>query len=696
MNIGFLSYMAGALAYLVLTILFLTGWRGRWQGTLLILASGLTALWAAALAVQSVYHLLYSSVIWTFEIFRTALWLVFLCKLLSGAGRAQTGSIWPIPYAVYGLSGLLVLLVWCLPFLEDSLPQIVSLNLQIFGHVLLALLGLILIEQLYRNTRPEERWAIKFLCFALGGMFAYDFYLYSDALLFRRINPDIWAARGAVATLLTPLIAVSAARNPNWSLDIFVSRGIVFHSVTLLGAGFYLLFMATAGYYIKIYGGEWGVVAQIVFLVGAFLVLALLLFSGQIRARIRVFLSKHFFNYAYDYRQEWLRIIATLSETHSDMPLAERVVQAIGQLVESPSGILWALDGHGHYAWRASFGKPEIEISRIDANDALVRFIEESAWVINLNEMISTPELYTGLGKPRWLEGYGNAWLFVPLFQGKHLYGLLLLTQPRTPIEWNWEVIDLLKTAGRQAASYLALEDAALKLTEARQFEGFNRLSAFLIHDLKNLIAQLSLIVRNAERHQDNPEFMEDAIRTIDHAVGKMNRLMAQLKNAGDVREKELLELCPLLAEIIAARSKQLPKPRFECTVKKAKVFAERDRLASAFEHVIQNAQEAAGKTGHVSVKLQADGNHALVNIEDDGQGMNTEFIRHRLFKPFETTKGLAGMGIGAYESREYARSLGGELRVWSEPGKGTLFQFVIPLGIQPAKEEQESVEVVA
>jgi putative PEP-CTERM system histidine kinase len=686
MTVGAASYLAGFFAYLFLSALLLVSWRGNLIGRSLILASAVTMTWCAILALQEIYHFFPVALVWSVEIVRTYVWLLFLGKLFNPLEKPGTG---PSPTVARSINrsvhlavGIQTVYVWISPMLEESFPDVFRPAFQFCGHVLLALIGLVLVEQYFRNIRTDLRWRVKFLCFALGGMFAYDFYLYSDALLFQRINAELWVARGAVSALLPPLFIVSAARNPQWSVDVFVSRQVVFHSATLLGSGVYLLLMATAGYYIKTYGGEWGAIAQIVFLVGAFLLLALLLFSGQMRARIRVFVNKNFFNYAYDYREEWLRIITTLSDTGSGLSLEERVIVALGQAVESPSGVLWVRASNDHFVWRASFGEPKLDVPLIDRSDVVIRYMEDKAWIVNLAEMLAMPEAYDGLSWPVWLESASDAWLLVPLFQRKQqMLGLMLLTRPRTPIHWNWEVRDLLKTSGRLAASYLALEDAGRALAEARQFEGFNRLSAFIIHDLKNLIAQLSLVVRNAERHHNNPEFMRDAIKTVDHAVGKMSRLMSQLKNSGSVQSERVIDLGELVREVLESRKVQAPVPTCDMFRQRILVRANRDRLASSFEHIIQNAQDAAGKNGRVRVRMRLDKNgHAEVEIEDNGQGMDEEFIRTRLFKPFETTKGVTGMGIGAYESREYIRSLGGDLRVKSEPGKRTLFCFSIPV----------------
>jgi len=684
MDIGFYSYLTAALTYLLLSVLLFTGWRGGAQGKSLIFATLVTAVWAGIIGLESRFVFISPAIVRTLEVIHSFVWLIFLSQVLKVSVDPTESKLSLFftyqTHVIYGLFCCSLFFVWGFPFILPPLSLIDLPDPQIFTQLLAAVLGLVIIEQLYRNTRPEQRWHIKFLCFALGCTFTYDFYLFSDTLLFKRVSSEIWAARGIVVALLTPLIAIASIRNPSWSVDIAVSRGIVFHSATLLVTGCYLLVMAVAGYYIKIYGGQWGTVVQIIFVTFGFLFLVLLLFSGQARAKLRVFLNKHFFNYSYDYRNEWLRMISRLSDVSDNVPLVERVILTISDLVESPSGLLWIAGENGDYELRGSYGNPDIHIDHVFNHDPIVEYMKNQQWVLNLNEIETLPELYSGLQKPGWLQGHKNAWLLVPLFHGDILLGIVLLTQPRTPIDWNWEVIDLLKTAGRQAASYLALEEAAKQLAEARQFEGFNRLSAFVIHDLKNLIAQLSLVVCNAEKHANNLEFMNDTVKTVDHAVGKMNRLMSQLRNAGSGGSKKEINLDQLLIEVTNSRSNQQPNPIYTRNTKKITVKADHDRLSSTFEHILQNAQEATGKNGEVSVTLQTRENSAIVLIKDNGCGMDEEFIRNRLFKPFDTTKGLTGMGIGAYESREYLLSLGGDLNVQSQPASGTLFKCIIPL----------------
>jgi putative PEP-CTERM system histidine kinase len=283
---------------------------------------------------------------------------------------------------------------------------------------------------------------------------------------------------------------------------------------------------------------------------------------------------------------------------------------------------------------------------------------------------------------PDWLEENPDYWLLVPLIQEESMIGFVILQQPRAPQALNWENRDLLKTAGMQTASYLALYQAADALADARQFEGFNRLSAFVIHDLKNLIAQLSLVAKNAARHKHNPDFVDDAIRTIENSVGKMNRLMAQLQtaDASGRHDNKPLDLVQELRAVVDSRVNASPSPTFETGVDHAMVLAQEDRLGAVFGHVLQNALDATPPNGTVGVLLRVAGDHAIVEIRDTGTGMDAEFVQNRLFRPFDSTKGLTGMGIGAYECREVVQAAGGQVVVNSHPGQGTVFRIMLPL----------------
>ena len=201
------------------------------------------------------------------------------------------------------------------------------------------------------------------------------------------------------------------------------------------------------------------------------------------------------------------------------------------------------------------------------------------------------------------------------------------------------------------------------------------------MHDLSNLLAQQSLVVENAERFGHNPEFIDDAIGTISHSVTRMRRLMEQLSSVSKPPTKRRVNLCSTIDNAVERTAARQPVPVLTSCDLDIHVQADSERLSMVFEHLLRNAQEATPPDGEVRIAASASNGVARISITDTGSGMTREFIRTRLFTPFDSTKGSQGMGIGVYQAREYARSLGGQLEVTSEPDSGTEFVLHLPLG---------------
>ena len=697
-NMSLVSYSLAAVLFVILSLLLLTSWRGRLQGALLASATVMTAIWAFVAVFQALGYAASYLFILLVEVLRDGLWFAFLLRLLmtvSGAEKIPAR----LRAAITGIAVIILLMLLLFVYSlssPDTFPGFMGVDIRMLGFVMLSLVGLVLVEQLWRNTPLDKRWSIKFLCLGVGGLFAYDFILYSDALLYRHIDTALWNARGIINAMVVPLIAISAARNPHWSLDVFVSRHIVLHTTTLLGAGLYLLVIAAGGYYIRYYGGEWVNVAQVVFYSGAAAILLMLLLSGRLRAHIRVLVNKHFFNYKYDYREEWLKFTQALSDGEPDQRLRGRVISAIADMVDSPGGVLWLQQKNGRYEPAEHLALSELKPESIGTDSPLISFLVEHKWVIDIDEYRQNPEKYQGLELPAWLVDEPSAGFVIPLMQHDRLCGIVLLARPNVARVFNWEDSDLLKTAGRQAASHLILLEATQALVNAQQFEAFNRLSAFVIHDLKNIVSQLSLLVSNAEKHKHKPEFIEDMVATVGNSVDKMNRLLGQLR-LGSVNpvSHEVADLGKILDEVVFVKSARQPVPVLERTNGRITVKADKDRLSAVLGHIIQNAQDASRPEGQINIRLHNNATQAIIEVEDAGCGMDDQFIRERLFKPFDTTKGSVGMGIGAYESREFVRELGGDLEVMSQPGRGSLFRFLLPLHSDQGASDSMGVAVI-
>ena len=679
-NIAASSYLLAALGFLVLGLPVLSGWRGRAQRITLPLACLASALWAGVLAWEASHGVLWSPLSGLLEVVRNGAWALFLVAL-HGHWRNKDGRLRrSLVLAAACYLSLLVLLGLALAGRATGILAAFGQLPMLAAFVGLSVYGMLLVEQVYRNKTIEERWAIKFVCLGIGGMFAYDFYMYSNTMLFREANPDLWTARGVINALTVPLVAASLARRGSWTTSFAVSRRVMFHSAALFGSAIYLLAMGTVGYYLRYVGGRWGTVMQTGFLFGAVCLLGVILFSGTARSWLKVSISKHFYRYNYDYREEWMRFTRTLSERGPG--LGDRVIQALATLVESPGGVLWqSSEGDravARFMPRAHWQAPDAAMTE-PVHSPFCQFLESTQWVIDLDEYADSPDKYEGLAVPDWIMDMPRRWLVVPLILQGKLFGFVMLQRARSPLKLNWEIFDLLEIAGSQAASHLAQEDAANALMVARQFESFNRMSTFVVHDLKNLVAQLSLMNANAEKHKDNPEFQQDMLETLNHSVQKMKLLLQKLSRTENADHKLPLAVDQVVRGAVALKSAFEPHPQLVVEAAGLKVVADRERLERVVGHLIQNAIEATPRDGHVMIRVGRRADDAVeVEISDTGEGMTEEFIRERLFKPFDSTKS-AGMGIGVFESREYITELGGVLEVSSRPKRGTTFKVVLP-----------------
>jgi len=681
--LAYWSYGIAGLAFLAFAChLLRTGyWRvpGNSAGTALLAAVvgcsawgwlNLAGLWAASAGLLTLATLLDAA--------RYGCWYTFLLMLFwPAAGRAVPRSV----AGLTGVAGLLVLLALTAHVLTfvDSALQHWATPWALFGSMALPLFGLVLVEQLFRNVPADSRWNAKPLCLGLAGMFLFDLYLYSEAVLFSRINADAFSIRGAVHALVIPLLLLSTTRRRDWLSRLRVSQRAAFHSATLLISGIYLLFISAIGYYVSFFGGEWGSALQLALIFLGVIVLLVIALSGAVRAKLRVFLGKHFFRYRYDYREEWLRFTQTLSTQTSPQELGQQVIRGLADMLESPAGGLWMKSGQQEvFRQTARWNFPACTEPE-EPSAPLAEFLRQRGWVIDLQEYRAAPGHYAPLQVPEWLLAVPHAWLVVPLRVGVDLIAFVVLSSARTKTDVNWEVNDLLKTAGSQAASYLAQMSATEALLEVRKFDSFNRMSAFVVHDLKNIVTQLSLMMKNARRLHANPEFQQDMLMTVDNALERMRQLMLQLREGATPPGKPFgVELAPLVERIesvAAGRGRRLEVNLVERVVARG----HEQRLERVIGHVVQNAFDATEPGGRVWLHLDRHGSQARIEVGDTGQGMSEEFIRDRLFKPFQTTK-QAGMGIGAYESFQYVQELGGNISVQSEANKGTRVTLLLPL----------------
>ena len=646
---------------------------------LLLLALTTSAAWAWLLVAGTwqEQHLLLRLATLA-DILRYGAWFWFILALLHmRSGQERDGSLPLLRWVVV----LVVLVAVAIQFLTATGPAAVEAlrKMRLFSALSLPVVAMVLLEQFFRNASEDSRWNIKPICLGLAGAFGFDVYLYSEAVLFNRMDGDAFAIRGMVHALIVPFLILSTARRSDWLSKIQISRTAAFHSATLMFAGLYLLFISGVGYYVRFFGGDWGRALQLGLVFLGIVVLAVLALSGSMRAQVRVFLGKHFFRYRYDYREEWLRFTQTLAAKTSPQEMGDQVIRGLADMLDSPGGGLWMKHrGEAAYLQTARWNIAQ-STTLEDAASPLSQFLRTSGWVVNLEEYRSFPRRYGQLVLPVWLQELPQAWLVVPLTVADDMVGFVVLAKARARMDVNWEVNDLLKTAGRQAASFLALMQATEALLDVRKFDAFNRMSAFVVHDLKNIVTQLSLMMKNAQRLHNNPEFQQDMLSTVENSLDRMRQLMLQLREGatppGTAVGVDLEAIARRIAKVAAERGRMLELDLSEPVLTRG----HEERIERIVGHMVQNAFDATDADGRVWLKLDRSRGQAMIEVGDTGHGMSQEFVRERLFKPFQTTK-KAGMGIGAYESFQYVQELGGKITVDSELNRGTIVTVLLPL----------------
>ena len=609
-----------------------------------------------------------------FDSVRLSAWLLFAVALVtiqapdgSGLGRLYLFSVLGFCLVAVANDGYLLVVD----------PTALSLyTSQMLTRIGFGVLGLLTIENLWRNTESQRRWHVWPLCLALGGLFAYELFLFSDAFITRgQVDPGLALGRAIAAAFVVPLLALAMARNREWQVDIHVSRQVVFHTATLLASGCFLLAVAVAGMVLRKFGGDWGLVLQLVMLFGSVVVLATVLSSGNLRRRLKFLISRNFFTHRYDYRVEWLKFIELVSDPSQAEELQVRIIRALAEFVDSPAGELWSLSRGIGYRPTTAWQLPSTREAKLLLDDAFVAGFRDGSWIQE------RPPHETG---ETWRFASRNAWLAVPLSYRGEVIGFVLLDRATHPVSLDWEAFDVLRAAGRQAASYLAEEQSTKVLRDSELLNEYSKRFAFVVHDIKNLASQLGLVVSNAKRHIDDPDFRRDMLQTVEDAVSRMNYLLSQLKADAARHAPHLVDPDAIIGAVAAelARGPVLVETSTEAAA--CVVAIDPDHLRSAVAHLTRNAIEASRPGDSVVISTGRRGVQLVIDIADRGEGMDAAFIRDELFLPLRSTKS-GGHGIGAFQTRELIRQSGGDLEVISERGTGTIMRILLPLVLERA-----------
>lgn len=670
LEFGRYGFWLAGIGYLLFWALLLTVKTNNAQKRLLILYTLVSILWAYgnSAAETPPFNDQWSFVLENLQKYCLAL---FLFSALSRTDHKLPQLLW-LPKLRLVIA---IFIVWLLL----GFFIVVDTQIQLLVALVLTVVLLAMVEAIYRQS-GIQKWQFKPLVIAVGGSLLFDFYLLAEAALLGEVNQQTWQARGYVHVMMLPFLVVAVKRIKSWGINVYVSRDIVLQSSMVLGAGVYLCMLAIVGYYLSYFGGDWTTLLQVVFIVCGCIVLSVLLFSNTIRRKSKVFIEKHFFANTFDYRLKWVELSRELKQVEIvDQNAPAVCLQAWCQAIGYSHGALvkFAADGEPQFLAHTQAYRPQQ--TDLDLAYNYQQEFKNKYWLLDFNDR--QDENVTQLLQQSGLKNVAFS-LLVPIQQNNTLWGCCLL-QPEVneKLKLNWELRDYMSAVSEQISSYLFMSEASKALSENAQFIAFSRMSAFVVHDLKNVKAQIDMLLKNAQKHRHNPEFVDDAFATIEAMQQRLQNMLSQLTNKQSGSEHlKRVQIGNMLRGLIEQRCLgQTPIPQLEVK-QDCELLIDAERFSNILFHLIDNAQHATPEHGSVMISLDKNEQHMQLQIRDSGCGMTEEFIRDRLFKPFDTTKGNAGMGIGAYDAQNFILQHGGRLTVQSELDFGSTFTIQLPL----------------
>ena len=555
-----------------------------------------------------------------------------------------------------------------------------ALYIAIFVYLVAALYNL---EATYRSAERSDQWQIKFTLMGVGSLLALYVFYYSQGLLYRSINMNLAPLRTLALLVAVVLTTYSLVRGKR-RVRVVISKDMAFRSAILVIVGTYLILLGLLGEGLRYFGeASQQVVFFSVFFLGCVLLVALLL-SEQMKRKVKVLINKNFFENKYDYRNHWLEFTGRLANVRNMRDLDAAILSMYCETFAMGGALLyvWSPEQAHFYNRTCYQGEPSrVTFSR---DNPLVRYMSERQWVFNAEYF--EPDVAE---INRCFLEVGRVAFAVPIFSGSELEGFIALLRPINSGEtYSYEDYDLMKTLASQAAFALTSARLSEQLAVAREMEAVGRVTAFVMHDLKNLAYSLSLLSANAADFIRDPEFQQDLLVSLSNTVSKMKGLISKLKEVPDRHKLSMSRgnLLELANDTVASLKSG------GITVHGSQVIAEVDiqEMDKVLTNLVINALDATDGAGPVSVVVGGE-EQAFIRVADRGCGMTPEFIRDELFAPFKSTK-KKGLGIGLFQSRQIVEAHQGRIEVESEPGKGSVFTVWLPLGSNESADPEQGI----
>jgi putative PEP-CTERM system histidine kinase len=533
------------------------------------------------------------------------------------------------------------------------------------------------LEQTLRNAEEHVRWEIKFLVLGLAGIFSTLLFVAANVSMHPYASgfysPSAFVLFPILLLLSCTLIFMSWRRTSGYG-RVVVSQRLVYSSIVLIGLVVYIVVSSLITRTIRRWAEPQMPIGALVYLLAALLLLGFFL-TTAFRQRLRTWIRRNLLAGRYDYRLLWLEAADSIHSIHPLPQSAASLVELIQRVVGGIDVSVWLRTRHPNRL-RLLAARGSIAYNAPQEVSGVVEKLLQQTEPISLEENAGNPDIEIDSEFLRQTQ----AILLYPLSSSRQCVGLLTVGADRTGKPYDWQTREFLQVLASYAAAEFHKSELLANLVENKEMEAFRTFSTFLLHDLKNFASTLSLIAKNASRHQDNPEFQSDAFRSVFETAEKMMKLCSNLGSfsatpAPVKRLKDLNQIILSVADNLHAG----PAIRLRLELEEIPLaMVDAEKVGSVIRNLLLNAFDAVIQGGSILVTTHAHDAEIEIGIADDGIGMTSSFVKNDLFRPFHTTKS-DGLGIGLYQSKKIVEAHDGTIHVESEPGKGTTVRFTIP-----------------
>ncbi len=598
-------------------------------------------------------------------------------QALAERRRPAQAVLIPVPF-------LLAAFLWLRPALDETTLPGGFIALGPAGYLaslyllVVSVMALASLEQTVRGVDESVRWEIKFLMLGLAGSYATIIFIASKVLLYSFRYALLPQDALYVFTFIFPLsclLVLVSWRRSSGRHVIQVSQSFVYSSITLLAVGIYLIASSLIARWVNQWGAPGIQTEAIVFLL-SIMALAAILLTTQFRHRARLWIRRNIFAGKYDYRHYWMEAVEKVGWEDEPKKTAAALTQIVQRALGSIDISVWLRQWNPNRLTLLSRSGDVGEPDFIETGGIIERLVDRSVpfTAADVEKMSDSTELKLFMERTR-------ASILVPLVSSERIVGILTAGSDRSGRHFDRETREFLGVLGNHAASEFHKYELLATLVEAREMEAFKSFSTFLLHDLKNFASTLSLIARNAERHQGNPEFQRDAFHSVFDTAEKMKRLCNTLRSFSTTpaANRKLEDMNQIVRAVTDKMNGGLSRQLRLELGDVPRVLLDAEEVTRALQNLVLNAQQAISADGVICIRTSCHDGVVELAVIDDGKGMSREFLSKDLFLPFHTTKS-DGLGIGLFQTKRIVEAHGGQILVESEEGRGTTVRVRFPL----------------